>query len=243
MSVSSYLSITTPVPVGSLIYYAGSSVPNFYLLADGSVLTIADYPELFAVMGDEFGGDGITTFAVPDLITNFIKGAEENSNVITPSTSSGSTTSTTLTADNIPSLSSNLSALGTGYAWISGDQIPHHTNQTYECGPGGAGDTYVDGNNSSWFGKEGNTTKDTLYLSSIGTNTFTMVGGNTIPSALSVGFAGSIKPDNLGLLPCIRYSNNYAPTTHILSNTQPPFTNYSNNPLLNIPTLSGFIST
>ena len=59
-------------PVGSIISYMGNKVPAHYLLCDGSEYNIADYPELAKHFKDDlgavnyFGGDGITTFAVPD---------------------------------------------------------------------------------------------------------------------------------------------------------------------------------
>lgn len=58
-------------PVGSIISYTGNKVPAHYLLCNGSEYNIADYPELAKHFKDDlgavnyFGGDGITTFAVP----------------------------------------------------------------------------------------------------------------------------------------------------------------------------------
>lgn len=37
------------------------------MLADGRLLPISSYSALFSLYGTEFGGDGQTTFAVPDL--------------------------------------------------------------------------------------------------------------------------------------------------------------------------------
>ncbi len=59
-------------PVGLIIEYTGTT-PDHYLPCDGSIYNIADYPDLaeyFRVAYgrcNEFGGDGITTFAVPDM--------------------------------------------------------------------------------------------------------------------------------------------------------------------------------
>ena len=41
--------------------------PFSYLPADGRILSIADYPDLFNLLGTDYGGDGETTFALPDL--------------------------------------------------------------------------------------------------------------------------------------------------------------------------------
>ncbi|MEM7465806.1 MAG: tail fiber protein [Pseudomonadota bacterium] len=45
----------------------GPTIPTGWLLADGSILNIVDYQELFAVIGTTFGGDGRFTFQLPDL--------------------------------------------------------------------------------------------------------------------------------------------------------------------------------
>ncbi|MDD3048985.1 MAG: tail fiber protein [Bacilli bacterium] len=37
------------------------------LLCDGRILSIEDYPTLYSLIGDTYGGDGTTTFALPDL--------------------------------------------------------------------------------------------------------------------------------------------------------------------------------
>ena len=56
------------VPSGSLQAWAGiTGVPAGWLLADGRVLNIADYPVLSAVLGTRYGGNGATTFGIPDL--------------------------------------------------------------------------------------------------------------------------------------------------------------------------------
>lgn len=37
-----------------------------HLLCDGSTLNITDFPQLYDEIGTTFGGDGVTTFALPD---------------------------------------------------------------------------------------------------------------------------------------------------------------------------------
>ncbi len=41
--------------------------PQGWQICDGSLLSIGDYDTLFMVIGTTYGGDGQTTFAVPDL--------------------------------------------------------------------------------------------------------------------------------------------------------------------------------
>jgi hypothetical protein len=53
--------------VGQVLIFAGGDLPEGWLLCDGQTLNVADYGRLFAVLGTTYGGDGVTTFAVPDL--------------------------------------------------------------------------------------------------------------------------------------------------------------------------------
>lgn len=43
-----------------------ATIPAGWLGEFGQVLNIADYPRLFAAVGTVHGGDGVTTFALPD---------------------------------------------------------------------------------------------------------------------------------------------------------------------------------
>src|SRR5262245_17908790 len=43
--------------------------PRGWLECNGQLLRIADFPELFQVIGTKFGGDGQLSFAVPNLIS------------------------------------------------------------------------------------------------------------------------------------------------------------------------------
>ena len=72
-------------PIGTVISVMGKVAPHNYLICDGTIYNIADYPELAAYFTGQFessnffGGDGITTFAVPDLRGEFLRGAGTNS--------------------------------------------------------------------------------------------------------------------------------------------------------------------
>jgi hypothetical protein len=72
-------------PIGTIISYMGVSAPAGYLACDGTVYSITDYPGLADHIKtqfgsyDNFGGDGTTTFAVPDLQGEFLRGTGTNS--------------------------------------------------------------------------------------------------------------------------------------------------------------------
>ena len=72
-------------PVGTVISFMGTTAPANYLICDGTAYNITDYQTLAdhiaAQFGavDYFGGDGVSTFAVPDLRGEFLRGTGTNS--------------------------------------------------------------------------------------------------------------------------------------------------------------------
>jgi microcystin-dependent protein len=52
---------------GEIMMFAGRFVPRGWAPCDGQLLSINSYQNLFSVIGASYGGDGRTTFAVPDL--------------------------------------------------------------------------------------------------------------------------------------------------------------------------------
>lgn len=53
--------------VGEIRLFAGNFAPNGWLLCDGALLPISEYETLFQLIGTTYGGDGQTTFQLPDL--------------------------------------------------------------------------------------------------------------------------------------------------------------------------------
>lgn len=47
--------------------FAGNDIPDGHLECNGQTLLIADYIELFSLIGTTYGGDGMTNFALPDM--------------------------------------------------------------------------------------------------------------------------------------------------------------------------------
>ena len=71
-------------PVGTIIAVMGNSAPAHYLACNGQVVNIATYPELANYFEEQFGsknkfgGDGTTTFGIPDLRGEFLRGTGTN---------------------------------------------------------------------------------------------------------------------------------------------------------------------
>jgi microcystin-dependent protein len=63
------------VPPGAVMSFAMSAAPVGWLPCDGSVISRTTYAPLFSAVGTTFGaGDSSTTFRVPDLRGEFIRG-------------------------------------------------------------------------------------------------------------------------------------------------------------------------
>lgn len=69
---------TVGVPVGTVLPFAGSSIPSKYLLCAGQAVSRATYADLFTAIGTTYGvGDGSTTFNLPDLRGRVIAGRDD----------------------------------------------------------------------------------------------------------------------------------------------------------------------
>jgi microcystin-dependent protein len=53
--------------VGEIRMFAGNFPPNGWMFCEGQLLPISEYETLFQLIGTTYGGDGESTFALPDL--------------------------------------------------------------------------------------------------------------------------------------------------------------------------------
>ena len=75
-------SLGLAVPTGVINQYAGATAPGGYLLCDGSPVSRTTYSDLFAVISTTYGvGDGSTTFNLPDLRGEFVRGLDNSRGV------------------------------------------------------------------------------------------------------------------------------------------------------------------
>ncbi|MDK1493365.1 phage tail protein [Sinorhizobium sp. 7-81] len=65
-------------PAGTVIFYAKNTAPSGYLKANGAAVSRTTYAALFTAIGTTFGaGDGSTTFNLPDLRGEFVRGWDD----------------------------------------------------------------------------------------------------------------------------------------------------------------------
>lgn len=53
--------------IGQIILFGGNFAPSGWAFCDGQLLPISQNTALFSILGTIYGGDGETTFALPDL--------------------------------------------------------------------------------------------------------------------------------------------------------------------------------
>ncbi len=89
---------------GVIEAYSGKTIPDGYLLCDGSAVSRTTYADLFEIIGTTYGeGDGSTTFNLPDLSGRTIIGTSSSHELA----STGGEEEHTLTISEMPSHSHN----------------------------------------------------------------------------------------------------------------------------------------
>ncbi|HVZ41985.1 MAG TPA: tail fiber protein [Candidatus Kapabacteria bacterium] len=91
--------------LGEVIAAAFSVVPHGWAACDGGLLNITDYPDLYQLLSTTYGGDGVTTFALPNLKGRVI--VDGDSPTLPPGMSGGAATHALTTAE-MPAHSHNV---------------------------------------------------------------------------------------------------------------------------------------
>ena len=69
------------VPIGTVVFYLGTTIPDGYLLCNGASLLRTEYPELFEVLGIKCGSIDSAHFTLPDTHHRFLEGTTTLSEV------------------------------------------------------------------------------------------------------------------------------------------------------------------
>lgn len=88
--------------IGEVKPFAGKELPNGWLKANGASLNSSKYPQLYAVIGNTYGGSG-STFYLPNLSGRMVWGAGKGSYVTNKLGSTGGAEQVTLTVSQMPS--------------------------------------------------------------------------------------------------------------------------------------------
>ena len=76
--VRSWVGMIPGVPTGAVLPFAQESAPDGWLKCNGAAVSRTTYATLFAAIGETYGaGDGSTTFLLPDLRGEFVRGWDD----------------------------------------------------------------------------------------------------------------------------------------------------------------------
>jgi hypothetical protein len=147
------------IPAGIVWEYLGAVAPPGWLLADGSAVSRAQYPDLFRAIGTQYGvGDGNTTFNLPNRKGRAGVGMDSGqTEFVSLGTAGGSKSSTALHTHDMGNhqhaRTAGGASIGTGYgnAWngaqgvgwtggLGGQSNGHTHNFVTTTLSGGAGD-------------------------------------------------------------------------------------------------------
>lgn len=104
------------VPPGTIWMFGATNPPaGGWLLCDGAEVTTAAYPALFAAISNKFGGDGVATFMLPNLMDRFPIGASVSKPIDGPP---GGDATKQIAVSNLPPHSHT----------INHDHLPRNTN-------------------------------------------------------------------------------------------------------------------
>ena len=109
------IKVTDTLPVGTIIPYAGTTIPSNYMKCEGQELSRIEYDILFSAIGTTYGaGDGSTTFNLPNLKGRVITGIDSNDTDFDTLGETGGEKTHTLTVDEMPSHKHELHGALTG---------------------------------------------------------------------------------------------------------------------------------
>lgn len=94
--------------MGVIKSFSGNFAPVNFMFCDGRLLSIAQNTALFSILGTTYGGDGINTFALPNLNGRYPLGPGSNGGQSYVLGEQSGTPQTTLMSMNLPTITSQL---------------------------------------------------------------------------------------------------------------------------------------
>lgn len=91
--------------VGEIRLFGGYYAPDNWALCNGQLLSIQEFPQLYALIGVTYGGDGVKTFALPNLMGSVAIGygqSADDSTITYPLGQMGGLENVTLTSAQTP---------------------------------------------------------------------------------------------------------------------------------------------
>lgn len=220
------------LPVGSVAMFAGLTAPTGWLVCDGSLVSRTTYADLYATIGDAYGGgDGLTTFALPDLRGRIPAGVGTDAD-FSPLGKTGGAKTHALTAQEMPSHAHDIAHTHAGPSHThTGPSHTHaidHNHAAFTTASGGTHNHVLEmreaGGSIATVGKGGGANPESNGGAVLGTNSshthsidvpaFTGTsgtGGTGATGASGTGNTGVPSNDNSGLMGNGQAHNNLQP--------------------------------
>jgi microcystin-dependent protein len=126
--------------IGELRLFGGNFAPIGWAFCQGQLLPIDQNDALYALIGTTFGGDGITTFGLPDLqgrvvigqgqgpgLSSYVVGQKSGTETVTLTTGQLPSHNHTLTAYNTPATTASPAG---GVPATTGKSVPNQANNS-----------------------------------------------------------------------------------------------------------------
>ena len=164
------------IPSGAVMYFAGQTAPTGWLKANGAAVSRSTYAALFAAIGTTYGaGDGRSTFNLPDLRSEFVRGWDDGRG-IDSGRAFGSAQS-----DAIRNIQGSIEALYSGYRYT-----------LYTKADGAFGTEFDDGVSATFSSSKGDSDHNNRKKRVV------------FDASRSVPTADENRPRNIALLACIK---------------------------------------
>jgi len=187
---------TVIVPKGTIIMMpmvVSSYDPDGFLRCDGRSLNIADYPDLYAVIGTSFGGSG-STFNLPSFEEKFLYGKGAAGGTLDDDIGNDSHT---LTVNNLPSHTHNFTTITHRHRKIISSKI---LNSAFAVADSRV--AYNDDLNNSGGGPMGFAGGGNQAISDAGANTNGFgVGLQSQNAYINFNNSGASSPNSFNLIP------------------------------------------
>lgn len=186
--------VSNHFPVGMIFAFPAEYIPENFLPCEGQELSKKQYPILFALIGNSFGGSG-NTFCLPDLQGQFIRGLDREGNL-------------DITDDgDIRKIGSIQNDAMQGHKHIGGEtnQNGSHKHEYYDSSKTIHFGTNTFSDNESatlWQNSTSGATNNTAYS---GSHSHTYVIGSVSNDTYGkVRVASETRPTNVALIFCIK---------------------------------------
>lgn len=114
--------------VGELRVFTFNKVPTGWLPCDGRLVNIKQYAALYSLVSTQFGGDGQTTFGLPDLRGQVVVGSGLYNGQTLKTGAKGGTETVVLTAAQMPPHSHTIGAVNTATSPVAPHPVAAPTN-------------------------------------------------------------------------------------------------------------------